>query len=71
MIIIKPQNQSAFLEKHDRPSMTLFTCLCSLYQVRGTSVGVDPRSYLSMGVRCCITAVLYNPIMCMDYIGLA
>ena len=39
VIIIKPQNRSAFLEKYDRPSTTLYPRSCSLYWVRGKSVG--------------------------------
>ena len=38
MIIIKPQNRSAFLEKYDRPSTTLYPHMSFLYQVWGTSV---------------------------------
>ena len=37
-IIIKPQNRTAFLEKYDRPSTTLYPRSCSLYRVRGKSV---------------------------------
>ena len=37
MILIQPQNRSAFLKKYDQTSMTLNPCLCSLYQVWGMS----------------------------------